>query len=278
MFCSADLAARIDRAEARQMIAIARGAAARDSSLQPFIVEVGQGAAIFAGPGSPTNKMIGIGFGEPLDPAVLDDLEARFAAREARFQAEVSVLAEPRTHADLVERGYVASGFEHVLGHPMGSTIAPLPAGVAVEIVSASDMPALCEAMVEAFAAPDVGGVGGDAIPPADEIRRWFMVTMSVDGFRGYLARVDGKIAGGGSLRIDGDIAQFSGAGTLPGFRRRGVQTAVYRARLADAAAAGCTVSVVVTQPGSKSQQNAQREGFSLLYARQLLVKPAPPA
>lgn len=275
MFCSADLAARIDCAEARMMIAIAHAAGARDAALQPFVVEVGQGAAIFAGPGSPTNKMIGIGFGEPLDPAVLDDLEARFAARDARFQAEVSVLAEPRTHADLVARGYVASGFEHVLGHPMGSAIAPLPAGVDVEIVSAADMPALCEAMVEAFAAPDVGGVGGDAIPPADEIRRWFMVTMSVDGFRGYLARVDGKIAGGGSLRIDGDIAQFSGAGTLPGFRRRGVQTAVYRARLADAAAAGCTVGVVVTQPGSKSQQNAQREGFGLLYARQLLVKGA---
>ena len=273
MFCSADLAARIDRAEARQMIAIARGAAARDSSLQPFVVEVGLGAAIFAGPGSPTNKMIGIGFGEPLDPAVLDDLEARFAARDARFQAEVSVLAEPRTHADLVARGYVSSGFEHVLGHPMGSGIAPVPAGVEVEIVAEADMPALCDAFVEAFGAPDVGGVGGDAIPPGDEIRRWFMVTMSVDGFRGYLARVDGEIAGGGSLRIDGDIAQFSGAGTVPRFRRRGVQTAIYRARLADAASAGCTVSVVVTQPGSKSQQNAQREGFGLLYARQLLVK-----
>ena len=98
---------------------------------------------------------------------------------------------------------------------------------------------------------------------------------MSADGFRGYVARVDGAIAGGGSLRVDGDVAQFSGAGTLPRFRRRGVQTALLRARLIDAAAAGCTIGVVVTQPGSKSQQNVQREGFALLYARQLLVKPA---
>jgi hypothetical protein len=273
MFCPADLAARIDRAEARMMIAIAHGAGARDANLRPFVVEVGQGAAIFAGPGSPTNKMIGIGFGEALDPAVLDDVEARYAARGARFQAEVSVLAEPQAHAQLVARGYEASGFEHVLGHPMGSAIAPLPAGVEIEIVSSDGLPALCDALVDAFAAPDVGGVGGDEIPPADEIRRWFMITMSVDGFRGYLARVDGAIAGGGSLRIDGAVAQFSGAGTLPRFRRRGVQTALYRARLADAARAGCTVGVVVTQPGSKSQQNAQREGFGLLYARQLLVK-----
>jgi len=135
----------------------------------------------------------------------------------------------------------------------------------------------LADALVEAFATPDVGGVGGDAIPPSEEIRRWFNITMSVDGFRGYVARVDGAIAGGGSLRLDGEIAQFSGAGTLPHFRRRGVQTALLRARLADAAAAGCAIGVVLTQPGSKSQQNVQREGFALLYARQLLVK-APPA
>ena len=41
MFCPADLAARIDQAEARQMIAIAQGAAAWDASLRPFIVPVG---------------------------------------------------------------------------------------------------------------------------------------------------------------------------------------------------------------------------------------------
>jgi ribosomal protein S18 acetylase RimI-like enzyme len=275
MFCSADLAARIDRAEARQMMAIAGAAAARDATLDPFVVPVGQGAAIFAGPSSPTNKMIGIGFGETVEAGVLADVEGRFAARDTRLQAEVSVLADPAVHALLAARGYAPSGFEHVLGHPLGAAIGPLPDGVAVEIVGAGDLSALCEVLVEAFAAPDVGGVGGDAIPPADEIRRWFSITMSVDGFRGYVARLDGAVAGGGALRVDGDIAQFSGAGTLPKYRRRGVQTALLRARLADAQAAGCHVGVVVTQPGSKSQQNAQREGFSLLYARQLLVKPA---
>jgi hypothetical protein len=31
--------------------------------------------------------------------------------------------------------------------------------------------------------------------------------------------------------------------------------------------------AVIVTQPGSKSQQNAQRRGFDLLYTRAILVK-----
>lgn len=51
------------------------------------------------------------------------------------------------------------------------------------------------------------------------------------------------------------------------------VQTALLSARLADAAAAGCDIAVVTTQPGSKSQQNVQRRGFDLLYTRAILVK-----
>jgi hypothetical protein len=31
--------------------------------------------------------------------------------------------------------------------------------------------------------------------------------------------------------------------------------------------------AVIVTQPGSESQQNAQRQGFDLLYTRAALVK-----
>jgi hypothetical protein len=49
--------------------------------------------------------------------------------------------------------------------------------------------------------------------------------------------------------------------------------TALLSARLVDAAAAGCEVAVITTQPGSKSQQNAQRRGFDLLYTRATLVK-----
>ena len=102
------------------MIAIARAATARDPGFDSFVVSFGDGAAVFAGPDSPTNKIIGAGFDAVLDGAALDDLEARFAARSARLQAEISVLALPEVHAQLAARGYVPSGFESVLGHPLG--------------------------------------------------------------------------------------------------------------------------------------------------------------
>jgi HJR/Mrr/RecB family endonuclease len=55
--------------------------------------------------------------------------------------------------------------------------------------------------------------------------------------------------------------------------RRHGVHTALLSIRLADAAAAGCDIAVVTTQPGSRSQQNVQRQGFHLLYTRAVLIK-----
>ena len=90
-----------------------------------------------------------------------------------------------------------------------------------------------------------------------------------------YVALRDGVFAGGGSLRIAEGIGQLTGAATAPAHRRQGVQTALLSARLADAAAAGCDIAVVTTQPGSRSQQNVQRQGFDLLYTRAVLVRQA---
>jgi hypothetical protein len=47
-------------------------------------------------------------------------------------------------------------------------------------------------------------------------------------------------------------------------------------ARLEIAASAGCDIAVVITEPGSKSQENVQRRsGFELLYTRAILVRGA---
>ena len=99
---------------------------------------------------------------------------------------------------------------------------------------------------------------------------------VSARGFVRYLARRGDTPAGGASLRVGEGIALLCGAATLPAHRRHGVQSALLTRRLADAAREGCEVAVVTTQPGSKSQQNVQRQGFGLLYARAVLVRPVP--
>lgn len=67
----------------------------------------------------------------------------------------------------------------------------------------------------------------------------------------------------------------FSGAATVPAHRRQGVQSALLRARLVDAAAQGRDLAVVTTEPASKSQLNVQRAGFALLYSRAILRRVA---
>jgi GNAT superfamily N-acetyltransferase len=266
VFTSPELAARIDRAEGRLCAAFALDAP------QARVIAVGGGVAVFIERDSPTNKLIGAGFSGRVDDSVLSEIEALFARLGARLQAEVSTLADPALHRQLAGRGYLPSGFENVLGHSLRDVAAPSQ-GITVELVASSELPKLADVMAEGFSNPDTGGVGGDELPPVDGIRQAFMRTLQISGFRGYLARIDGTIVGGAVLRLDEGIAQFGGAATLPAFRRRGVQTALLQTRLADAAREGCDIAVVVTQPASKSQQNVEREGFSLLYARQLLVK-----
>ncbi len=279
MFASPELAARVDIAEGRMCAGIALAVGERLPEYRAQVFALSGGVAVFAGPQSPTNKMIGVGFGRLPSDAELVEVEMAFAERGATLQAEVSTLADPALHARLVARGYEPRGFENVLGRPLSSDGRPSPGHIRIDRVEPADLAEWSDVVVEAFASPDTGGVGGDAIPPSDELRKWFDITMSVTGFEGFVARIDDRIVGGGSLRIDDGVAQFAGASTLPAFRRRGVQTALLHHRLTFARARGCDVAVVTTQPASKSQMNVQREGFQLLYARQLLIKsPASPS
>jgi GNAT superfamily N-acetyltransferase len=275
MFCPPALAARIDRAEGR-LCAAASGANAPDIA-EPRNVQlpVGGGIAVYAGADSPLNKLIGLGFEGPVSSDELNQAEAAFAARGAPLQAEVSTLADAGLHGELCARGYYPSGFENVLGHPLtANTITPsASADIVVTLAERHEHGLFAELMVAAVATPDVGGVGGDAAPASDLIRHWVCAMLILPGVYGYLARIGGALVGAASLRLDDEVAQFTGAGTLPAFRRRGVQGALLQVRLAVAAAARCQVAVVTTQPASRSQHNVQREGFQLLYARQLLVK-----
>ena len=97
--------------------------------------------------------------------------------------------------------------------------------------------------------------------------------SMRTAGMERYVARRDGVVAGGASLRLGDGVALLCGAATLPEHRRRGVQRALLHERLRAAATRGCDIAVVTTQPASKSQANVERIGFALLYVRAVLVK-----
>jgi GNAT superfamily N-acetyltransferase len=194
-----------------------------------------------------------------------------FAARGTATQVELSNLADPAIGAALTGRGYQLVSFENVLGRSLDGELQPVtPAGV--EVLLSNDRAAWLGVVVDGFAHPDDEGV-----PSHEEFPREAVETAIGDieqaGATPYLASCGGVVAGGGSMRMCEGVAQLTGAATAPAHRRRGVQTALLAARLIDAARAGCDIAVVITQPGSKSQQNVQRRRFHLLYTRAVLVK-----
>ena len=279
MFADLTLARRVEGAEASLSSDITAAVIRRGSVSGAFSRPFSGGVAVFTGPDSPMNKIIGAGFDGAPDEDELAVLESAYFAGGAGVRAEVATLADPAFARRLTAQGYVLNGFENVLARaPEASADRQAHMPHSVAIAEATDEQAWMEVMLDGFASPDTGVVSAPGEPfVRDVVERLFADMAGARGFTRYLALLDGEVAGAGSMRLFEGIAQLCGSATLPRFRRRGLQTALLRARLADAAKAGCDVAVVTTEPGSKSQQNAQRAGFTLLYSRAVLIKPGRP-
>lgn len=262
LFCDVALAERIERAEVRFLAACCDAAQVRLAA--GFTRPLAGGVATFAEAGSPFNKVAGLGFAGL--PEGLDEVEAAFAELGAPVPVELCHLADPAVGAFLTARGYRLEGYENVLGRRLGG---PVEAD-GVRPCRDDEVETWLAAIADASTVTDTEG-----LPSHEALSREIIVNALRDmtGVRRYTAERDGEFAGGAFFRVTDGIAQFGGAATVPAHRRRGVQTALLRARLAAAAEAGCDLAVVTTQPGSKSHQNAQRQGFDLLYARAILVK-----
>jgi GNAT superfamily N-acetyltransferase len=271
LFCDTDLAERIERAEAE--LTAGASAAAHDRCPAPvgFVTGVAGGLAAFAEEGSPFNKVAGMGFAGVPTPAELDGIEREFATRGAAVQIELAHLADPAIGDLLTKRGYRLVSFENVLGRALDREPEPITPGIEVRVSGGDELEAWLDVVADGVARPDTEGV-----PWHEEFARDALIRAEDDlvaaGSTRYAALSDGVLAGGAGLRIAHGIAQLTGAATAPSHRRRGIHSALLSARLADAAAAGCDVAVITTQPASRSQRNAQRRGFDLLYTRAILV------
>ncbi len=277
MTCDVPLAARIERAEARLLsdgiARVARQVGERGDVLtRPFA----GGHVAFAEPGSPLNKVAGLGFDGMPTEAELAEVEEAFGRRECPVRVELSSLADPSLGALLTRRGYVLEGFEDVLGLRLPAADLPeVAAGILVRPSGPEELETWLDVTVSGFLVPDEQGVPSSETFEAEVLRRVVRDFVQAEGMTRFLAERSGVPAGGGSVRMADGVAQLCGAATLPMHRRRGVQTALLVERLAAAGRAGCDLAVVTTQPGSKSQENVRRRGFALLYTRAVLVRTA---
>jgi ribosomal protein S18 acetylase RimI-like enzyme len=156
--------------------------------------------------------------------------------------------------ATLAEVGAAQTGFHAVLlGRPLPGERAEL----AVE--HAQDPKLFADVLLRGHGVPDAARARD-----LSSVRRW----TEIDGWHLYLARVDGEPAGAALLVLEEGLAYLANASTLPEFRRRGVQTALIAARIADARAGGCEEVCSGTTFGSASQRNLERAGLAVAYTK----------
>jgi len=216
--------------------------------------------AIFDSIGSPLTQTFGLGLFEELSPASLDVIEAFFRKRGAPVLHEVSPFAGIAALDMLCARGYRPVELSNVLCRPIEPPAEHPPGAVQVRLIAPE----------EAQLWSEVSARGWSHEHP--ELRDFLLYLGAIiaagEQSLCFLAECDGTPGAAGMLCLDDGVALFGGAATVPEMRRRGLQTALLEARMAYAFGHGCDLAMMVAQPGSDSQRNAERKGFHIAYTR----------
>ncbi len=221
----------------------------------------------FCGLGSPVGRAVGMGLDRPFTEADLDHIEAFYRSHKAPAQVDLTPLHPPEVWEMFKVRGYAVAELNNVLFRRLDAneSFPPPPAGCEIRPSRLEEADAASTVVERAFFP--------DGAPP--EYRGLLAPLYQMDGGRAFVAYVGGTMAacGTGLVIAKHRVFAMCGAGTLTGFRGRGLQTALLRVRLQAAAEAGCEFAVVVTNGGSASQRNCERLGFRVAYSKATVIK-----
>ncbi len=229
--------------------------------------EICGGHMIFAGLGSPIGRVTGAGLDRPFTAEDLTRAEEFYRGHNAPSQVDLCPLHEPSIFEMFKERGYAIVELNNVLYRKLDATevFPPTPPGCEIRRTPPEE-------------AETSGAIVENAFFPdgAPEAYRGLVAPFyQIGSALAFVASVDGELVacGTGLVIPEHRVFALCGAGTLAAFRGRGLQTALLRARMAAAAAAGCEYAVVVTNGGTTSQRNAERLGFRVAYSKVTVIK-----
>jgi ribosomal protein S18 acetylase RimI-like enzyme len=239
---------------AEYLAALARTRPERNATL----LEIDGAVALFAGSDSPLTKCTGIGLDDGFGADAVDAIERFYHQHGSNAAFEISPLAPATLEELLAGRGY---GIEYRL-MVMTRSLDGIDEEAAgdIEIIGG-------DADGDTWARTIAAGFSGLSPELLLEI---FQTNAAIASVTRWLARVDGEIAGGGTLSIHEGVAHLFGTSVLPEFRRRGVQRALLGARLRFARESGCDIATVVASPQSDSERNLVRNGFEAGWERRV--------
>ncbi len=266
-FVDKALARRLESGEEMPQVLYARMFQKTRPEIGAAEEEVCGGHMIFAGLGSPIGRATGVGLDRPITAVDIDQVEQFYRAHQAPSQVDLCPLHEAEVLGMFKERGYAIAELNNVLYRKLDAEekFPAAPPGCEIRR-SSSKKPRSPEAIVESAFVPD----------GAPEAFRGLIAPLyQMEGALAFVASFEGKLVacGTGLVIPEHGVFALCGAGTLPEFRGRGLQTALLRVRMAAAVGAGCEYAVVVTQGGTTSQRNAERLGFRVAYSKVTVIK-----
>ena len=207
-------------------------------------------------------QTFGLGIFEPLTEKTLDTIESFFRERGSPVCHEVSPFAGASALALLCEQNYRPFEISHVLYRPIKDALAPIAVQdrIRVRVISTEEAALWSEVNARGWAHdhPEFQSV----------LLELGIILAGREQTLCFLAELDGQPGAAGVLCIHEGVALLGGAATVPEMRRRGLQSALLDHRLHCARERGCDVAMIVAEPGSNSQRNAQRTGFQIAYTR----------
>lgn len=267
-FADLALARRLEMTDSLAGIEFARSWARLNSFAGEVFLPVAGGHASFGGVDSPVTQAFGLGLNGPVTEADMEAMEAFYRLHGSAVNIETCPLADPSLLNLMNERGYRPIEYSNVFARELtsdDSRLWPVPTSdVRVRRPAHDEAESYSLLVARSF-------FENTEISP--EFLALFTSTYYAAGAFFFIAEVEGLPAGGGMMSIHQGVASLGGTGTLPEFRKRGVQKALLLARLAVAAEAGCDLAMVATMPGSGSQRNVERQGFRVVYTRTKFLK-----
>jgi GNAT superfamily N-acetyltransferase len=225
------------------------------------------GHMIFAGLNSPIGHAAGLGFAGPMTPADLDRLEAFYRSHHAPAQLDLCPLTDPSVLELVTARRYAIAELNNVLFRRLDVIEnIDVPRGVRIRRGTPHEASHFSDILTRSFFEK------GDAPEGfAEMLAPLFQFHEALT----FLASIDGQVVAAAAGRIIPEHRIFAlfGAGTLPEFRKRGIQTALLRTRMKAAAEAGCELAVVVTRGGTISERNCIRLGFQIAYSKATVIR-----
>ena len=266
-FVDKALARRFESAEEVPQVEYARVFQKTRPEIGAAVEEICGGHMVFAGLGSPIGRATGAGLDRPFTAEDLDRVERFYRAHDAPSQVDLCPLHRPEVFEMFEERGYAIAELNNVLYRKLnsGEKFPPPAAGCEVRRSPIEEAHVTGAIVENAFFPDGAPEVFRGLITPLYQMKQALAL----------VACVDSKLVacGTGLIIPEHKVFALCGAGTLAGFRGRGLQTTLLRARMAAAIEAGCEYAVVVTQGGTTSQRNAERLGFRVAYSKVTVIK-----